>query len=869
MRRRLERLVSGMHWPDGQVKPREISSHSRPPPFGCPSTYVNGPTFIPETRYRERGLHDALETETESISARPRRRQPSWRRPLTPSRRRTRCRPRARAPGSGAISGYTVSSVSYTLNASNPQNVDQVAFTISPTTGTVKVQVVSGGSWYACTNSSRQRDLRDDVAAGDRRRREPARPSSRPSSDMRRSLRVVSLFAVLAAAGGVLVLPRSRRARRLDVLRGHLRVEHGAPPPSRRPRDPARPARLPPRRGRRLSQHRASPKRPAPDRRPSAAAASSSRATTTTSSTPSSRSEASSSAASGSSCRAPAPCSSGCARRATQRSRPGSPCCSSSEPAPDQASGGGGARVAAEPARVSAAPVTTVPPAPPPERRRSWVRSVRPGARRRRPRRARARRGRRRARAQAARRSRTVAEPGLVVQHGHSRGRRPRRSAPSTSGRRSAPPTPSSYGSSTGSRCGSATGVHSRHPAAFAGDAALDAVLSDGSGWSRRLVIAPRRAFQGAQRHAGRKARPGRSDPRSPPLRGEDGSAQPGIPPGRSRPVCGSTASPAAGPIREAFAPSLDLRPRRARGFNSRTRPRVALELARRGRNRSRPERTPRRRRSRLLGPARDCPRDARRFGPGARRRWNRSSRSPPSRFLLLRRRDDELAKIERRFGDLIVARGCPAGSAARPSARSRRSRRSSASPSATTGSSSTRPGPGGHSFLVDDAGVVYRYDIGSPPEETTEIRLDAALRPLSLPPPGRRLMTLSSPASRSGCSGNRSRHLLALAFSAANTVPASNAGRGLSDDRRPGHRSAAVRRHGRSRRVITNLNGGTGNDLVLGTAVGDTLNGNNGNDCLVGGGGDDTLRGGAGTDVCIGGGGANEKYNQCETQYP
>ena len=56
--------------------------------------------------------------------------------------------------GAGAISGYTVSSVSYTLNATNPQNVDQVAFTISPTSGTVKVQVVSGGSWYACTNSS-------------------------------------------------------------------------------------------------------------------------------------------------------------------------------------------------------------------------------------------------------------------------------------------------------------------------------------------------------------------------------------------------------------------------------------------------------------------------------------------------------------------------------------------------------------------------------------------------------------------------------------------------------------------------------------------------------------------------------------------
>ncbi len=56
--------------------------------------------------------------------------------------------------GSGTISGYTVSNVSYTLNATNPQNVDQVAFTISPTTGTVKVQLVSSGSWYSCSNSS-------------------------------------------------------------------------------------------------------------------------------------------------------------------------------------------------------------------------------------------------------------------------------------------------------------------------------------------------------------------------------------------------------------------------------------------------------------------------------------------------------------------------------------------------------------------------------------------------------------------------------------------------------------------------------------------------------------------------------------------
>ena len=56
--------------------------------------------------------------------------------------------------GSGTISGYTATAVTYTLNATNPQNEDQVAFTIAPTTtATVKVQLVSGGSWYSCTNS--------------------------------------------------------------------------------------------------------------------------------------------------------------------------------------------------------------------------------------------------------------------------------------------------------------------------------------------------------------------------------------------------------------------------------------------------------------------------------------------------------------------------------------------------------------------------------------------------------------------------------------------------------------------------------------------------------------------------------------------
>ena len=55
--------------------------------------------------------------------------------------------------GSGAISGYTVSSVAYTLNATTPTNLDQVAFTLAPTTtSTLKVQLAAAGTWYTCTN---------------------------------------------------------------------------------------------------------------------------------------------------------------------------------------------------------------------------------------------------------------------------------------------------------------------------------------------------------------------------------------------------------------------------------------------------------------------------------------------------------------------------------------------------------------------------------------------------------------------------------------------------------------------------------------------------------------------------------------------
>ena len=57
--------------------------------------------------------------------------------------------------GSGAISGYTVSAIAYTLNGTTPTNLDQVAFTIAPTAAAVvKIQLAAAGSWYTCANAA-------------------------------------------------------------------------------------------------------------------------------------------------------------------------------------------------------------------------------------------------------------------------------------------------------------------------------------------------------------------------------------------------------------------------------------------------------------------------------------------------------------------------------------------------------------------------------------------------------------------------------------------------------------------------------------------------------------------------------------------
>ncbi len=66
---------------------------------------------------------------------------------------------------------------------------------------------------------------------------------------------------------------------------------------------------------------------------------------------------------------------------------------------------------------------------------------------------------------------------------------------------------------------------------------------------------------------------------------------------------------------------------------------------------------------------------------------------------------------------------------------------------------------------------------------------------------------------------------------------------------------------------VVNGVTGGGGNDLVTGTAAGETVRGNAGDDCVLGGGGNDFLRGDAGVDVCIGGPGTDTFNGSCETQ--
>lgn len=111
----------------------------------------------------------------------------------------------------------------------------------------------------------------------------------------------------------------------------------------------------------------------------------------------------------------------------------------------------------------------------------------------------------------------------------------------------------------------------------------------------------------------------------------------------------------------------------------------------------------------------------------------------------------------------------------------------------------------------------------------------------------------------------------LVAAFTAANAVPKTKAGRSLTS-RAP--TANELKPAACAALNLTEWISGSGtvnapsnaSALVLGSAGIDTLRGKNGTDCLVGGAGADTLNGGAGTDICIGGAGVNTFMN-CETQ--
>ena len=67
--------------------------------------------------------------------------------------------------GSGTISGYTVSAIAYTLNATTPSNIDSMTFTLDANAATAKAKVVSGSSTYtSCTIAANNVDVTCDFS---------------------------------------------------------------------------------------------------------------------------------------------------------------------------------------------------------------------------------------------------------------------------------------------------------------------------------------------------------------------------------------------------------------------------------------------------------------------------------------------------------------------------------------------------------------------------------------------------------------------------------------------------------------------------------------------------------------------------------
>jgi hypothetical protein len=98
---------------------------------------------------------------------------------------------------------------------------------------------------------------------------------------------------------------------------------------------------------------------------------------------------------------------------------------------------------------------------------------------------------------------------------------------------------------------------------------------------------------------------------------------------------------------------------------------------------------------------------------------------------------------------------------------------------------------------------------------------------------------------------------LSAIAFTASNVVSASrrtNQTRALDpNELKPADCNGITLTS-----IVLGTNGTGGNDLILGTAAGETLQNGAGDDCALGGGGNDTFIDTGGTDVCIGGPGTD-----------
>ena len=56
--------------------------------------------------------------------------------------------------GASTTSGYTVTAVKYNLNATTASNIDSVTFTLNAAASTVKIRLVTTGSYYSCSTTN-------------------------------------------------------------------------------------------------------------------------------------------------------------------------------------------------------------------------------------------------------------------------------------------------------------------------------------------------------------------------------------------------------------------------------------------------------------------------------------------------------------------------------------------------------------------------------------------------------------------------------------------------------------------------------------------------------------------------------------------